>query len=89
MASAETVELPKDRKGRVLHIGDEVLVYRFKEPRAQAKVLAMTLVWTEPVTWYADLHVGAIGDRRFRTSARGFEPYELEIIEEAGSDGSD
>lgn len=86
MKSAEIVELPKDRKGQTLHIGDEVLVYRFKEPRAQGKVLTMTLVWLEPVTWYADLHVGAIGDRRFRTSASGFEPYELEIIEEADDD---
>lgn len=85
--SAETVQLPKDRKGRTLHIGDEVLVYRCGKPVAQGEVMSMTLVWLEPVTWYAGLHIGAIGDRRFRTSSDGFEPYELERIEVGSDDG--
>lgn len=87
MAGAETVELPKDRKGRTLHIDNEVLVYRDGRPYAQGEVTGMTLVSLEPVTWYVDLHVGAIGDRRYRTSCDGFRPDELERIEE-GIDGN-
>lgn len=82
MKSAETVELPKDRNDRTLHIGDEVLVYRCGKPAAQGEVMSMTLVWLEPVTWHAGLHIGAIGDRRFRTSSDGFNSRGLEIIEE-------
>lgn len=88
MLSAETVELPKDRKGRTLHIGDEVLVYRCEEPIAQGEVVSMTLVLLEPVSWYVDLRLGAIGDRRWRTNCRGFNPHDLERIEVA-DDGSD
>lgn len=83
MKSAEVVELPRDRKGQTLHIGDEVLVYRLKEPVAQGEVVSMTLVLLEPVSWYVDLHMGVIGDRRYRTSCRGFNPRELERIEVA------
>jgi hypothetical protein len=87
--SAETVQLPNDRNGRTLHIGDEVLVYRFKEPCAQGEVTTMTLVWLWPVTWYVDLHMGVVGDKRYRTRVSGFGPYDLEIIEEDGSDDAD
>lgn len=84
MASAETVKLPKDRKGRTLHIGDEVLVYNYDlEPIGQGEVVSMTLVLLEPVSWYVDLRLGVIGDRRWRTSCRGFDPRELERIEVA------
>lgn len=86
--SAEVVELPKDRKDRQLHIGDEVLVYRCGKPSAQGEVISMTLVLLEPVSWSVDLHMGAIGDRRYRTSCGGFNPRELERIEVA-DDGSD
>ena len=80
--SPETVKLPKDRDGQTLHIGDEVLVYSYnKEPNAQGEVVSMTLVFLEPVSWYVDLRLGAIGDRRWRTTCRGFDPRELERIE--------
>lgn len=81
MAGAEVVGLPKDRKDRTLHIGDEVLVCCGGKPCAQGKVTSLTLVSLEPVTWYVDLHVGAIGDRRYRTSCEDFAPCRLERIE--------
>jgi len=81
MVSAETVELPKDRKGRTLHIGDEVLTYPCGQPAGQGEVISMTLVLLEPVAWYVDLRLGAIGDRRWRTNCRGFDPRALERIE--------
>lgn len=81
MASAETVQLPKDRKGQTLHIGDEVLVYSYdRKPIGQGEVVSMTLVLLEPTAWYVDLHMGAIGDKRYRTSCGGFDPHELERI---------
>lgn len=86
MKSAETVELPKDRNGRTLHIGDEALVYRHDEPIGQGEVMDMTLVWLEPVTWYLDLYEGAVGDMRYRTRCGCFNPRELEIIEEDEDD---
>ena len=87
MASAEVVELPKDRKGQTLHIGDEVLVYSYnREPIAQGEVVSMMLVLLEPTAWCVDLHMGAIGDRRYRTSCGGFDPHELERIEVADDD---
>lgn len=88
MASAETVKLPKDRKGQTLHIGDEVLVYSREEPIGQGEVTGMTLVCFVRGIWSVDLHMGAIGDRRYRTSCGGFDPHELERIEE-GIDGND
>ena len=89
MKSAETVELPKDRNDRTLHIGDEVLVYSYDgEPNAQGEVVSMTLVLLEPVSWAVDLRLGAIGDRRWRTTCRGFESHGLERIE-VGSDDTD
>lgn len=84
--SAETVQLPNDRNGRTLHIGDEVLVYRFKEPCAQGEVTGMTLVCFTRGIWSVDLHMGAIGDRRYRTSCGGFDPHELERIGVADDD---
>lgn len=90
MVSAESVELPKDRNGRTLHVGDEVLVYSYDgESNAQGEVVSMTLVLLEPTSWYVDLRLGAIGDRRWRTNCRGFDPSGLERIEVAGGDDTD
>lgn len=86
MSSAETVELPRDRKGQTLHIGDEVLVYRGGEPIAQGEIRGMTLVCLEPVTWYVDLYEGAVGDMRYRTRCGCFNPRELERIEVVSDD---
>lgn len=88
MASAETVELPNDRNGRTLHIGDEVLVFRGGEPIAQGEVTSLTLAVLDPAVWYVGLHMGAIGDRLYRTSLDGFTPDKLERIE-VGIDGTD
>ena len=86
MTSDKTVKLPKDRKGQTLHIGDEVLVYSYdRKPIGQGEVVSMMLVLLEPTAWCVDLHMGAIGDRRYRTSCGGFDPHELERIE-VGSD---
>lgn len=81
MASAETVELPKDRKGQTLHINDEVMVFRGGKPCAQGEVTGMTLEMLNPAIWCVCLHMGSIGDRRYRTSCDGFAPDELERIE--------
>lgn len=87
MASAEVVELPKDRKGRTLHIGDEVLVYSYdRKPIGQGEVVSMMLVLLKPTAWCVDLHMGVIGDKRYRTSCGGFDPHELERIEEDSDD---
>ena len=83
MTSAKTVKLPKDRNGQTLHIGDEVLVFNGTEPVAQGEVTGMTLVCFVRGIWCVDLHMGAIGDRRYRTSCGGFDPHELERIEVA------
>lgn len=88
MKSAETVKLPKDRKGQTLHIGDEVLVFNGTEPVGQGEVTGMTLVCFTRGIWSVGLHMGAIGDRRYRTSCGGFDPHELERIE-VGRDGND
>ena len=90
MAGAEAVELPKDRKGRTLHIANEVLVYDCygSNPVAQGEVTSLTLAVLDPAVWYAGLHMGAIGDRRYRTCCDGFTPDELERIE-VGIDGTD
>lgn len=86
MASAETVKLPKDRNGQTLHIGDEVLVYHCEKPIGQGEVTGMTLVCFVRGIWCVDLHMGAIGDRRYRTSCGGFDPHELERIEVGSND---
>lgn len=86
MTSDKTVKLPKDRNGRTLHIGDEVLVYRREEPVGQGEVISMTLVCFVRGIWSVDLHMGAIGDMRYRTSCGGFDPHELERIEVADDD---
>lgn len=84
MASAETVKLPRDRYGHTLHIGDEVLVYSYnREPIGQGEVVSMMLVLLEPTAWCVNLHMGVIGDKRYRTSCGGFNPHELERIEVA------
>lgn len=85
MKSAEKVELPKDRKGRPLHIGDEVLVFNGTKPVGQGEVTGMTLVCFTRGIWSVDLHMGVVGDRRYRTSCGGFDSRELEMIE-VGSD---
>ena len=82
MPSAETVELPKDRKGRTLYINDEVMVGR----DAQGGATSLTLAMLCPAAWYVGLYMGAIGDMRYRTSCDGFRPYELERIEEVIGD---
>ena len=79
--SAETVRLPKDRRGRTLHINDEVMVFRDGKPCAQGEVTGMTLEMMNPAIWCVCLLMGAIGDRRYRTSCDGFMPDELERIE--------
>lgn len=84
--SAETVRLPKDRRGRTLHINDEVMVFLDGKPVAQGEVTGMTLVCFTRGIWSVDLHMGAIGDRRYRTSCGGFDPHELERIEVADDD---
>lgn len=87
MKSAETVELPKDRNGQTLHIGDEVLVYSHdRKPIGQGEVVSIMLVLLEPTAWCVNLHMGVIGDKRYRTSCGGFEPHELERIEVADDD---
>ena len=48
MASSEAVRLPKDRKGRTLHISDEVLLGR----DAQGEAVSMTLALIDPLAWY-------------------------------------
>ena len=87
MTSAETVKLPKDREGQTLHIGDEVFVFDGTKPVAQGEVTGMTLVCFTRGIWSVNLHMGVIGDRRYRTSCGGFDPHGLERIEEDGSDG--
>ena len=80
---AEMVELPKDRKGRTLHISNEVLVYDCygSNAVAQGKLTSLTLVMLDPIVWYAGLCMGAVGDMRFRASCDGFAPDRLERIE--------
>ncbi len=48
---------------------------------------SLTLALLHPAAWYVGLYMGAVGDRRYRTSCDGFAPDELERIEE-GIDGS-
>lgn len=87
MARAETVELPKDRKGRTLHVDDKVFVLRDGEPYAKGNILSMTLTCLKPVHWYVELHVSAIGYERYASRLDGFEPDILERIERP-DDGS-
>ena len=87
MASAETVELPKDRKGRTLRLGYEVLVFNGSRACGQGEVTSLTLAMMDPAIWFVGLQMGAVGDRRYRTSCDGFAPDELERIE-VDSNGS-
>lgn len=89
MASAETVELPKDRKGRMLHLPYEVMVCCDGNPIAQGGVTSLTLAMLCPAAWYVGLHMGAIGDMRYLTSCDGFRPDELERIEVGIDDSTD
>ena len=81
MKSAETVQLPKDRKGRTLRLGYEVLVFNGTSTCGQGEVTSLTLAMMDPAIWFAGLRMGAVGDRRYRTSCDGFMPDELERIE--------
>ncbi len=72
------------RKGRTLHLPYEVLL---GNPATRGGVTSLTLALLHPAAWYVGLYMGAVGDRRYRTSCDGFAPDELERIEE-GIDGS-
>lgn len=56
--SAETVQLPKDREGRTLHINDEVIVFRDGKPIAQGEVTGMTVEMLNPAIWFVCLYRG-------------------------------
>ena len=79
MASAEVVELPKDRKGRTLHINDESLVGR----NAQGEALSMTLALIDPLAWYMGPYMWLYG-----TGCDGLRQDGTERIGEA-TDGTD
>ena len=83
MVSAETVELPRDRKGRTLHVYDKVLILRDGEPYGQGRILSMTLTCLSPVHWRVELYAGALDLGIYATRLDGFEPSGLERIEEA------
>lgn len=87
MASTETVELPKDRKGRTLHTDDKVIVFRDGEPYSEGKILSMTLTSLRPVYWYVEVYVSAIGYAQYATRLDGFEPHKLERIGVGSDDG--
>ena len=86
MASAETVKLPRDRKGRTLRLGYEVLVFNGTSTCGHGEVTCLTLAMMDPAIWFVGLQMGAVGDRRYRTSCGGFNPRELERIEVADDD---
>lgn len=83
MSSAETAGLPNDINLQTLHLPYEVLLGK---TAAQGGVMSLTLALLDPAAWYVGLHMGAIGDRRYRTSCGGFDPHELERIEVADDD---
>ena len=80
MKSAETVELPKDCKGRTLHLDDRVLILRDGEPYGQGRILSMTLTCMRPAHWYVELYASALDLERYATRLDGFEPSGLERI---------
>lgn len=88
MKSAETVQLPKDRNGRTLHINDEVLILRDGKPCGQGRILSMTLTCLSPVHWRVELYASALDLELYATRLDCFEPSGLERIE-AGSDDAD
>ena len=79
MPGAEVVELPKDRKGRTLHISDEVLLGR----DAQGEAVSMTLALIDPLASYMGPNMWLYG-----TGCDGFRQDGLERIGEA-TDGTD
>ena len=89
MTSAETVKLPKDRKGRTLHLDDRVLILRDGEPYGQGRILSMTLTCIRPAHWYVELYASALDLERYATMLDGFEPSGLEKIEEGSDDSTD
>ncbi len=89
MASVETVQLPKDCKGRTLHINDEVLILRRDgKPYGKGRILSMTLTCLHPMHWHVELYASALNIEIYATRLDGFEPSGLERIGD-GSDGSD
>ena len=80
MSNAETVEPPRDRRGQTLRLGYGVLVFNGTSTCGQGEVTSLTLAMVGPAMWYVGLHMGAVGDRRYRTSCGGFSPRELERI---------
>ncbi len=85
MKSAETVQLPKDRNGRTLHINDEVLILRDGKPYGQGRILSMTLTCLSPVHWRVELYASALDLELYATRLGGFEPSRLERIERAAT----
>lgn len=88
MASVETVQLPKDCKGRTLHINDEVLILHDGKPIAQGRILSMALTCLRPMHWHVELYASILGIEIYATRLDGFEPSELERIE-VGSDDTE
>lgn len=86
MASVETVQLPKDCKGRTLHINDEVLILRDGKPYGKGRVLSMTLTCLRPMHRHVELYASALNIEIYATRLDGFEPYELERIEVGSND---
>lgn len=86
MKSAGKAEPPEDRKGRPPHIGDEASAPDGTEPVAQGDAIGMTPACPTRGIRSADPHMGAIGDRRYRTGRGGLDPHGPERIE-AGGDG--
>lgn len=85
MASVETVRLPKDCKGRTLHINDAVLILRDGKPCGKGRILSMTLTCLRPMHWDVELYASALNIEIYATRLDGFEPSGLERI----GDGSD
>ena len=79
MASAEVVKLPKDRKGRTLHLPYEVLLGR----DAQGEAVSITLALIDPLAWYMGPYMWLYG-----TGCGGLRQDGTERIGEA-TDGTD
>lgn len=54
-------ELPKDRKGRTLHLPYEVLL---GNTAARGGAASLTLAMLCPAAWHAGLYMGAAGERK-------------------------
>lgn len=89
MKSVEVVELPKDRKGRQLHVYDKVLILHDGKPYGQGRILSMTLTCLSPVHWRVELYASALDLEIYAIRRGGFDPRELERIEVDSDDGTD